>query len=114
MRITAFLAAFAIAAIPNLPMQMRIRWLRRRKARSGAMNRTRKTKPAVPSAASNGIQQGTIWEEDELTLSANPLVSMKVRAIVNTSKVSPFARSLPKKPFRKAVFLGGRKTCDGR
>jgi hypothetical protein len=113
MRITAFLAAFAIAAISQLvhanedplaPAKAGKLWC----YEPDSENRTCRSFSRFEWDAA-----GSIWEEDELTLSANPLVTMKVRAI-STHEGVAICQVIVEETFQKAMFMvdGKPATAD--
>ena len=104
MRITVILAAFAIATIsqhahanedPLAPAKAGKMWC----YEPDSENKTCRSFSRFEWDAA-----GTIWEEDELAFSANPLVTMKVRDFTNVEGIA-ICQVAKKETFQKAVFM---------
>jgi hypothetical protein len=113
MRITAFLAAFVVATIsqpahanedPLAPAKAGKLW---------CYEPNSENKTCSSFSRFEWDAAGTIWEEDEIALSAIPLVSMKVKATTTLEGVS-ICQAVAEETFQKAVFMvnGKPATAD--
>jgi hypothetical protein len=113
MRVTALLAAFAIAAIPQLALANEDPLAPAKAGKIWCYEPDSENKTCRSFSRFEWDAAGTIWEEDELTLSANPLVTMKVRAI-STHEGVAICQVIAEESFQKAVFMvdGKPATAD--
>ena len=113
MRITAILTAFAIAAISQVVHANEDPLAPAKAGKIWCYEPDSENKTCRSFSRFEWDAAGTIWEEDELTLSANPLVTMKVRAI-STHEGVAICQVIAEEPFQKAVFMvdGKPATAD--
>jgi hypothetical protein len=113
MRITVFLAAFAIAAISQSAHANENPLAPAKAGKLWCYEPNSENKTCSSFSRFEWDAAGTIWEEDEIALSANPLVSMKVRATTTLEGVS-ICQVIAEETFQKAVFMvdGKPATAD--
>ena len=104
MRITVFLAAFAIAAISQAAHANEDPLAPAKAGKLWCYEPNSENKTCSSFSRFEWDAAGTIWEEDEIAFSANPLVSMKVRATTALEGVS-ICQVIAEETFRKAVFM---------
>jgi hypothetical protein len=83
MRSTAFLAAFAIAALSQVAHANEDPLAPAKGGKLWCYEPNSETKTCSSFSRFEWDAAGTIWEEDELAFSADPLVTMKVRDFTN-------------------------------
>ncbi len=113
MRITAFLATFAIAAISQVAYANEDPLAPAKTGKVWCYEPNSENKTCNSFSRFEWDSAGTIWEEDEIAFSADPLVSMKVKA-TTTLEGSSICQVIAEETFQKAVFMvdGKPATAD--
>ena len=104
MRITAFLTAFAIAAISQVAYANEDPLAPAKAGKLWCYEPDSENKTCSSFSRFEWDAAGTIWEEDEIAFSANPLVAMKVRATTTLEGLA-ICQVIAEETFRKAVFM---------
>ena len=113
MRITAFLAGFAIAVFSQLAHASEDPLAPAKEGKLWCYEPDSESKTCSSFSRFEWDAAGTIWEEDEIAFSANPLVAMKVRATTTLEGIA-ICQVIAEETFQKAVFMvdGKPATAD--
>lgn len=104
MRITAFLAAFAIAALSQPAYANEDPLAPAKEGKLWCYEPDSQNKTCHSFSRFEWDSSGTIWEEDEIAFSANPLVSMKIRATTTLEGIA-ICQVIAEETFQNAVFM---------
>ena len=113
MRITVFLAAFAVATISQLAHASEDPLAPAKEGKLWCYEPNSENKTCSSFSRFEWDAAGAIWEEDEIAFSANPLVAMKVRATSTLEGVA-ICQVIAEETFQNAVFMvdGKPATAD--
>jgi hypothetical protein len=110
MRITAFLTAFTIGAISQLAHANEDPLAPAKEGKLWCYEPNSENRTCGSFSRFEWDAAGNIWEEDEIAFSANPLVSMKVRATTTLEGIS-ICQVLAEETFQNAIFMVDGKTA---
>ncbi len=113
MRITAFFAALAVMAISQLAYANEDPLAPAKAGKLWCYEPDSENKTCSSFSRFEWDPAGTIWEEDEIAISANPSVAMKVRAQSTLEGVA-ICQVIAEATFQKATFVvdGKPATAD--
>lgn len=104
MRITAFLAALAVTATSQLAYANENPLAPAKAGKLWCYEPDSENKTCHAFSRFEWEAAGTVWEEDEIALSANPLVVMKIRGATTLEGVA-ICQVMAEESFQKAVFM---------